>query len=78
MDISNIQFLNRCGITFDTTEQLDGQLIPRDILLSIERYNLICDDIKLLKQRYSSSTLTSLQTNAKESQKWPLLNFHSQ
>ena len=75
MDTTNILFLNKCGIPFDTVEQLNGQLIPRDILLSIERYNLIRDDIKLLKQRYSSSTLTSLQTNASQSQKWPLLNL---
>ena len=75
MDADNIVFLNKCGIVFDTIEQLNGQLIPRDILLSIEMYNLIRDDIKLLKQRYSSSTLTSLQTNACQAQKWPLLNL---
>jgi hypothetical protein len=75
MEEDNISFLNKCGIKFDNTDQLNGQLIPRDIFLSTERYNLIRDDIKLLRQRYSSSTLTSLQTNAGESQKWPLLNL---
>jgi hypothetical protein len=75
MEEDNIAFLNKCGIQFSTTEQLNGQLIPRDVFLSNERYNLIRDDIKLLKQRYSSSTLTSLQNNAGESQKWPLLNL---
>ena len=34
MDTNNILFLNKCGIPFDTVEQLNGQLIPREILLS--------------------------------------------
>ena len=75
MDSENISFLNKCGIKFNTEEQLEGQLIPRELFLSSEGYNLIREDIKLLKQRYSSSTLTSLQTNACNSQKWPLLNL---
>ena len=75
MDPDNILFLNKCGITFNNVDQLNGLLIPRDIFLSNERYNLIKDDIKLLRQRYSSSTLTCLQTNAGECQKWPLLNL---
>lgn len=75
MDSENICFLNKCGIKFNTVEQLEGQLVPRELFLSSETYNLIREDIKKLKQRYSSSTLTSLQTNAGNSQKWPLLNL---
>ena len=69
------EFLNKCSIVFDDFSQLDGMLVPRDILLSKEKYELIKDDIEKMKKLYSSGSLTALQKNAFESQKWPLLNL---
>ena len=68
-------FLNKCSIVFDEFSQLDGMLVPRDILLSEEKYNSVKDDIEKMKNLYSSGSLTALQKNAFESQKWPLLNL---
>ena len=69
------EFLNKCSIVFDEFSQLDGMLVPRDILLSKEKYELIKDNIEKMKKLYSSGSLTALQKNAFESQKWPLLNL---
>ena len=63
------EFLNKCSIVFDEFSQLDGMLVPRDILLSKEKYELIKDDIEKMKKLYSSGSLTALQKNAFESQK---------
>ena len=68
--------LNKCNIHFTDFKQLDGMLISRDVLLSGETYDkLTQEDIDEMKKLYSSGSLTSLQKNAKESQKWPLLNL---
>ena len=68
-------FLNKCSIVFDDYSQLDGMLIPRDVLLSKEKYESIKEDIEKMKKLYSSGSLTALQKNAEASQKWPLLNL---
>ena len=68
-------FLNKCSIVFDDYAQLDGMLVPRDVLLSKEKYESIKEDINKMKNLYSSGSLTSLQKNAFENQKWPLLNL---
>ena len=68
-------FLNKCAIVFDDFSQLDGMLIPRDLLLSNEKYESIREDIEKMKKLYSSGSLTALQKNAEASQKWPLLNL---
>ena len=68
-------FLNKCSIVFDEFSQLDGMLIPRDLLLSNEKYESIREDIEKMKKLYSSGSLTALQKNAEASQKWPLLNL---
>ena len=49
--------------------------IPRDIFLNEKRYNDIQEDIQNMKKIYSSGSLTCLQKNAKQRQKWPLLNL---
>jgi len=63
------------GFEFGEGTELNGQIIPREQLLSDAKY----DEIKLLipglKKKYSSSLMTSLQKNADILQKWPLLNF---
>lgn len=69
------EFLNKCSIVFDDFNQLDGMLIPRELLLSKDRYEIVKDDIEKMRELYSSGSLTSLQKTAKENQKWPLLNL---
>jgi len=68
-------FLNKCSIVFEDFNQLDGMLIPRDLLLSKDKYEIVKDDIDKMRELYSSGSLTSLQKTAKENQKWPLLNL---
>lgn len=68
-------FLNKCNIVFNDIEHLDGMLIPREILLSEQKYLDLSNNIIELRQIFSSSCLTSLQTNAAGKQKWPLLNL---
>ena len=58
-------FLNKCSIVFDEFSQLDGMLIPRDLLLSNEKYESVREDIEKMKKLYSSGSLTALQKNAK-------------
>ena len=72
------QFLNKVGIEFENVEQLEGQLIPRDILLNKDLYEEIKKDIPELKKLFSSSSHTSLHKNAEESQKWPIINITRQ
>ena len=68
-------FLNKCGVVMNTYEDLNGMLIPREILLNNENYKKIKDEILVLKKLFNSSALTSLQSTAEENQKWPLLNL---
>ena len=68
-------FLNECGVVMDTYNDLNGMLIPREILLSIENYKKVKDEILVLKKLFNSSALTALQSTAEENQKWPLLNL---
>lgn len=70
MDDTLRDILTQIGI-----EIHQGNLIDRDILISDAKYEEIKPNIQKIKTYYSSSYLTSLQTNANEKQKWPLLNF---
>jgi hypothetical protein len=70
-----ITFLNKCKIPFETEQQLEGMLIPRDLLLSEDIYNNIKKEIPVIKKFYSSSGMKSLQQNASEKERWPLLNL---
>lgn len=63
------------GLETNQFEDLIGMLIPRETLLSDEKYDEIKHLIPDLKKNYSSSFMTSLQKNADKSQKWPLLNL---
>ena len=78
MNPITVKFLNNIGLVFTDTNSLNGQLIPRDILLNPNKYEEIQKDIPELKKIFSSSTLTSLHQNANESQKWPLINITRQ
>ena len=69
------EFLNKCGIVFEDYKMLDGMLIPRDTLLSQEKYENIKEDLAKMKKMYSSGALTALQKSAEAKQKWSLLNL---
>jgi hypothetical protein len=75
MDNEIIEFLKKCKLQLDDETQLEGQLIPRDILLSKNTYEEVKAEIDVLKKKFSSSALTSLQSGAQKEQKWPLLNL---
>lgn len=62
-------------INIHQQQNLNGLLIPREILLDDAMYDKIKMNIPLLKQFFSSSTMTSLQSDADTHQKWPLLNL---
>jgi hypothetical protein len=68
-------FLNKCKIIMNTFDDLDGLLIPREVLLGLDNYKNVKDEIAILKQMFNSSSLTALQSTAEENQKWPLLNL---
>ena len=57
-------FLNKCKILINEFDDLDGFLIPREIFLDKDIYNSVKEDISILKQVFTSSALTSLQSNA--------------
>ena len=69
------EFLNKCGIVFEDYKMLDGMLIPRETLLSQEKYENVKEDLTKMKKMYSSGALTALQKSAESKQKWPLLNL---
>jgi hypothetical protein len=63
------------GFEINNFHELTGLTIPREILLSDDKYDEIKFYIPDLKKKYSSSFMTSLQKNAEKSQRWPLLNL---
>ena len=78
MDEETKNILKLIGIELNSHNIIKDQLIPREILLSDDKYNEIKPFINNLKKNYSSSFMTSLQKNAEKSQKWPLLNLTRQ
>ena len=74
MDSDIINLLKKCQIDA-SNQKLEGLLIEREHFLSDDVYNKLYEDIAILKQKYSSSSLTSLQKTAKLDQRWPLLNL---
>ena len=72
MDEISKKILKDIGIFFDENSEM---LIERDVLLTQEKYESIEKYVKELKYHLSSSCLTSLQKNATDNQRWPLLNL---
>ena len=72
-EIKNI--FNISGIPFEELDEINGLFIERDILLHDKRYESVKEKIPELKKFLSSSCLTSLQKDANNKQKWPLLNL---
>jgi len=75
MDEDSKKILNIVGINFESINDLDFFLIPREQLLCDLKYQEIKILIPQLKKKLSSSFMTSLHKNAKIEQKWPLLNL---
>lgn len=70
-----LNFLNECGFQCSNINMIDGMHIPRELLIDKQKYIEVHEHISLLKNLYSSSSLTSLHANAISTQKWPLLNL---
>ena len=75
MDESLGKIFKEVGIPFNETEDLDGQLLPREVFLDESKYENIQDKIVILKEYLSSSSLTCLHDSAPATQRWPLLNL---
>lgn len=72
-----IYILKLAGLQLEDVSELTGCLIPRDLLLSSSKYEIIREHLNKLKGKdsFSSSYLTSLHKDADKKQKWPLLNL---
>jgi hypothetical protein len=75
MDDETKLLLKNVGFEFNTVEDLVGYTIPRDQLLCDMKYEEVKKLIPILKNKYSSTFMTSLQKDASNLQKWPLLNL---
>jgi len=75
MDNESKIILKNVGLVFETLHELNGALIPREQLLSDNKYDEIKKLIPDLKKNYSSTLMTSLQKTAEKNQRWPLLNL---
>ena len=70
-----IYILNTCGILSNNLKELNGIIIPREILLNDSIYDKVKKDIPKLKSILSSTVYTSMQKDADKHQKWPLINL---
>ena len=75
-DIKN--FLIRIGLPFDNDNELEDQLVPRDMFLDQDIYKELYAEIPILKSYLKSSNNTCLHKNAETNQRWPLLNITRQ
>ena len=66
MDNIVIDFLKSCKFKLDNATQLEGLLIPRDMLLDPQIYQNIKPQI--LELKFSSSSMTALQRHAYKDQ----------
>lgn len=73
-----LQILIKSGfvLTNDISE-LNGIMIPRNLLINDDKYELVKEYLEKLKKHkmFSSTFLTSLHKGAGDKQKWPLLNL---
>jgi len=73
-----IELLNKGNIKCNDLTELNGMFVPREIFMNGEIYKDLKEKIPELKTLFSSSYLTSLQTTAEKTQRWPLLNLMRQ
>ena len=70
-----LEFLIECDIIDQKETELEKIYIKRDKLVEMELYEKMSQAIDKLKNKFSTSSITSLHTSAKQKQKWPLLNL---
>jgi hypothetical protein len=70
-----IKILNQSLIPCSTLNDLHGLLLPRELFFNSTLYTELKKHIPELKQIFSSSYMTALQTPAENIQKWPHLNL---
>lgn len=70
-----LEFLNKGNIICASFNDLNGMLIPRELFFNTALYKELKTQIPELKQVFSSSYLTALQSPAEKLQKFPLLNL---
>ena len=70
-----INFLNQSQIPCSILNDLHGLLLPRELFFNSSLYTELKKHIPELKQIFSSSYLTALQTPAENIQRWPHLNL---
>ena len=70
-----IDLLNKSGICVTSLKNLNGFVFERDILLNDSKMEHMSDEIDKIKKIFSVSSIYCLQKNAKQRQKWPLLNL---
>jgi hypothetical protein len=73
-----IDFLNKGQIACTVLNDLNGMLLPRELFFNDLLYKQLKEEIPALKQLFSSSYLTALQSPAEDVQKWPQLNLMRQ
>jgi hypothetical protein len=75
MDDESKIILQIAGFEINDLSDINGLITPRSSLISDSKYEEVKVLIPILKKHYSSSLMTSLQTNAENYQRWPLLNL---
>ena len=73
-----LEILKKSGFVLNVDiSEINGILIPRNLLINDEKYNIVKEYLEKLKKHkmFSSSFLTSLHKDAEKKQKWPLLNL---
>jgi len=73
-----LQILAKSGFVLtQNISELNGIMIPRDLLINDEKYEIVKEYLEKLKKHklFSSTFLTSLHKDAEKKQKWPLLNL---
>lgn len=63
------------ALNIEPHELQDGLIIPRDMLISPEKYEKLKPHITELKKIFSSKCMTSMHASAEYNQKWPCLNL---
>jgi hypothetical protein len=63
------------ALNIQVHELKEGTVIPRDMLISPEKYEKLKPHIAILKKIFSSKTMTSMHSSAECTQKWPCINL---
>jgi len=56
-------------------ENINGTIIPREMLLGDSIYDKVKPRLPEFKKKFSTSYMTCLHDNAKQNQRWPMVNL---